>query len=79
MSEDRARGAAAWLGLAAAPTFAVMALVTGLQGAAAGVAICGPTPAASPLSGMVVMYLLMGGFHLGPWLRLISDRRPSPH
>ncbi|HEY0650036.1 hypothetical protein [Phenylobacterium sp.] len=66
--------AAAWLNLAAAPTFAAMALVTGALDARASVAPCGP-PSAAPLSGMVVMYLLMSGFHLGPWLRLAAPRR----
>jgi hypothetical protein len=69
------RAFAAWLGLAAAPTFAVMAVVTGLQEARAGVLLCGVAP--SPLGGMAVMYLLMSGFHLGPWLRRLSTRRPS--
>jgi hypothetical protein len=31
---------------------------------------------ASPLGGMVAMYLLMSAFHLGPWLDLLS-RRPA--
>lgn len=71
--------AARWLGLAAAPTFAVMAVLTGLQEAATGVVLCSALPGRSPLSGMTPMYLLMAGFHLGPWLRLVSDRRLSPH
>jgi hypothetical protein len=29
---------------------------------------------ASPLSGMVPMYLLMSVFHLPPWLKLIASR-----
>ena len=70
-------GVAGWLGLAAAPTFAVMGLVTGLHEARADAMLCGVP--ASPLGGMALMYLLMSGFHLGPWLRLISDRRLSPH
>ena len=70
---------ARWLGLAAAPTFAVMAVVTGLQEAHAGAMVCGPTPTSAPLGGMVVMYLLMSGFHLGPWLGRAFDRRASPH
>ncbi len=72
------RALADWLALAATPTFAVMALVTGLLEAKAGAVLCGPIPA-SPLGGMVVMYLLMSGFHLGPWLRLLSERRLSSH
>ena len=27
----------------------------------------------------VVMYLLMSGFHLGPWLRLLSEPSQSLH
>jgi len=69
---------AGWLGLAAAPTFAVMALVTGVHEARAGAVLCGVMPGA-PLGGMAMMYLLMSGFHLGPWLRLASERRLSSH
>ena len=67
-------GPAGWLGFAAAPTFAVMALVTGLGGGPADM-LCSAMPAASPLSGMVPMYLLMSAFHSTPWLKLISSRR----
>jgi hypothetical protein len=62
-------GAADWLYLAAAPTFAIMALVTSIGGAAD--ILCA---AASPLNGMTAMYLLMSGFHLPPWLKLIASR-----
>lgn len=62
--------AAAWLGLAASPTFAAMALATALQASGASLPLCGPAaPDPSPLSGMTLMYLLMSGFHLGPWLK----------
>jgi hypothetical protein len=36
---------------------------------------CSMMPDASPLGGMVPMYLLMSAFHAGPWLKLISRRR----
>ena len=62
-------GAADFLYLAAAPTFAVMALLTSFGSLDV---LCS---AASPLSGMVPMYLLMSAFHLAPWLKLISHRR----
>ena len=63
-----------WLSFAAAPTFVIMALLTGVPGHGAPDMMCSAAHA-SPLSGMVVMYLLMSGFHLSPWLRLISGRR----
>ncbi|MDP3693067.1 hypothetical protein [Bradyrhizobium sp.] len=65
-------GAADFLHLAAAPTFAVMALLTGLPGGGSPEALCS---SASPLSGMVPMYLLMSAFHTAPWLKLIPGRR----
>jgi hypothetical protein len=80
---DRAAalGAADRLCLAAAPTFAIMALLTGLPGSGPPEMLCA---AASPLSGMAPMYLLMSAFHSAPWLKLISSRprgrasTPSP-
>jgi len=69
-----ARGAADFLYLAAAPTFAIMALLTGVLGGGAADALCS-IAGASPLGGMVPMYLLMSAFHLAPWLKLISGRR----
>ena len=68
-------GAADWLGLAAAPTFAIMALLTGGWGGGQMAMMCSAAPDASPLSGMAAMYLLMSAFHLTPWLKLISRRR----
>jgi hypothetical protein len=61
------------LHLAAAPTFAIMALLTCVLGDAS--PMCG---VASPLSGMVPMYLLMSAFHLPPWLKLIGSWRGRP-
>ena len=65
-------GAADFLYLAAAPTFAIMALLTCILGGGSADALCS---SASPLSGMIPMYLLMSAFHLAPWLKLISHRR----
>lgn len=63
------------LALAASPTFAAMALLTGLRGGPAEV-LCAATPA-SPLNGMVAMYLLMSVFHAAPWVRrLRGDTAP---
>lgn len=70
-----ALGAADWLSLAAAPTFAVMALLTGVLGGGPPDMLCLAAQGASPLSGMAPMYLLMSAFHSAPWLKLISGRR----
>ena len=66
--------AADWLCLAAAPTFALMALLTGVLGGPADM-ICAAAHGASPFGGMAPMYWLMSAFHAAPWLRLISRRR----
>jgi hypothetical protein len=63
-----------WLGLAAAPTFAVMALLTSVLGGGQPDILCSAAEHTSPLSGMTQMYLLMGAFHSPPWLKLISSR-----
>jgi hypothetical protein len=66
-------GAANWLHLAAAPTFAIMALLTAVVGGGSPDALCS-TMQASPLGGMVPMYLLMSAFHAAPWLKLVGRR-----
>ena len=68
---------AAWLALGAAPTFAVMGLVTALPHAGPMSMTC-PTAFESPLNGMGAMYLLMSAFHLPPWLTRFSRRRAAP-
>jgi hypothetical protein len=62
--------AADWLSLAAAPTFAAMALLTGALGGSPDILCLGQN--ASPLGGMAPMYVLMTAFHLAPWLKLLS-------
>ena len=37
--------------------------------------LCSAAHDASPLNGMVWMYVLMSAFHSAPWLKLISSRR----
>jgi hypothetical protein len=75
--------AADWLSLAAAPTFALMAVVTGIVEGGAHQMWCSAAMHMSPLTGMVPMYALMSAFHFTPWLRLISRsakrRRGRPH
>jgi hypothetical protein len=67
--------AADWLSLAAAPTFAIMALLTGIVGGSQPDILCSAAEHTSRLSGMIPMYLLMSAFHSPPWLKLISSRR----
>ncbi len=66
--------AADWLGLAAAPAFAAMALMTGCLGGGAE-PLCSASGNGSLMSGMVPMYLIMGAVHIGPWLRLVVGGR----
>jgi hypothetical protein len=73
-SNAAATGAADWLYLAAAPTFAIMALLTGVLGGGSAEALCSAA-GALPIGGMVPMYLLMSVFHSAPWLKLIAGRR----
>jgi uncharacterized membrane protein YeiH len=68
-------GAGDWLCLAAAPTFAIMAVLTAVFGGGAPDMLCSAAQDASPLSGMAPMYLLMSAFHSAAWLNLISSWR----
>lgn len=68
-----------WLAFAASPTFAVMALLTGVLGGSQPEFLCLAAHDALPLDGMVTMYLLMSAFHAAPWLNLISSRRRGFH
>jgi hypothetical protein len=61
-----------WLSLTAAPTFALMAVVTGVPDSGAHQMSCSAATHIAPLAGMAPMYALMSAFHLAPWLRLIS-------
>jgi hypothetical protein len=68
-------GADRLLSLAAAPTFAIMALLAGIQDSGMPGMLCSAAHDASPLTGMVPMYLLMSAFHSAPWLKLVADWR----
>ena len=76
---DDETAAADVLALAAAPTFAVMALLTGIPGggAMAGM-VCSPARELLRWDGMAAMYLLMSAFHLPPWLKLIARSASAP-
>jgi hypothetical protein len=66
---QQSRDSASWLGLAASPTFALMAWVSTYDMQAVS---CSSGPGILPIGGMAFMYLLMSFFHLSPWLRLAS-------
>lgn len=68
----RENGADRWLSLAAAPTFAIMALLSATGGTPD--LLCSST-GGSPFGGMTAMYLLMSAFHSAPWLRFIARGR----
>ena len=62
------------LGLAATPTFAIMAVLTAVIDGGPADMLCAAGHGLS-LGGMVSMYLLMSAFHSAAWLRLLSGRR----
>jgi hypothetical protein len=66
------RVAADWLGLAAAPAFTTMALMTFCPGAGMEPPLCSASGHGVLMSGMIPMYVLMSAVHVGPWLRLIA-------
>lgn len=65
---------ARFLPFATAPVFALMALTTALFNTGQANAICLAPGSSTPINDMVVMYMLMAGFHLSPWLRLVARR-----
>jgi hypothetical protein len=62
-----------WLRLAAAPSYAIMALVTATFGESPKDVICMATHHTPPLCSMAWMYMLRSVFHAGPWLKLIAN------
>ncbi len=63
------------LNFGAAPCFMLMAWIAA-SGTSA-LAICATTSPIRPINDMAWMYLLMGIFHLSPWLHLIGHRTPA--
>lgn len=68
----RAIDVAGRLGLAAAPTFALMAWISPVG--SPGMTMCSAASAFVPINDMALMYLLMSVFHLSPWLKLLAAR-----
>lgn len=64
--------AARLLSLAAAPTFAAMAIWSVLAGGSAEM-MCSSGGGALSLNGMAAMYALMTVFHASPWITLLSN------
>ena len=58
-----------WLGLAATPVFALMALLSGAGKSGPADMLCSAAHGMSPFSGMIPMYALMSAFHATPWVK----------
>ena len=65
-------GLADLLRLAAAPSYAFMAVFIAVFGESPKDMLCMGMHHTSPLSGMAWMYVLMSAFHSAPWLKLIA-------
>ena len=68
-----------WLCLAATPTFALMAMLTGVLGGDPLDMLCTASRDTHAFDGMVSMYVLMSLFHSAPWLRLAARYRSRTH
>ncbi|MBE1208342.1 hypothetical protein [Aminobacter carboxidus] len=68
--------AADWLGLAVAPTCALMASISAVGSPA--MTMCSAASAFAPINDMALMYVLMSLFHLSPWMKLLSARSRRP-
>jgi hypothetical protein len=65
-----------WLGLAATPSFALMALLTGVARDGGMDLLCSAAHGPWSIGGMAPMYLLMSVFHAAPWLKLVARLVP---
>ncbi|MBB2974238.1 hypothetical protein [Mesorhizobium sp. RMAD-H1] len=66
----------AGLGLAAAPSFALMAWISAIG--SPGLTVCSGASGFVPINDMALMYVLMSFFHLPAWLRLFSAGPHAP-
>jgi hypothetical protein len=62
------------LSLSASPLFFTMAILTAVYSSGLDALCSGSTDAIIPL-GMGTMYVLMGVFHLGPWLSMLENSK----
>jgi len=76
--DEAATEAADYIHLAAAPAFAIMAVLIFVLDAGSADTLCS-VALMSPLSGMAPMYLLMTALHTAPSIKMISTRRGGPH
>lgn len=72
---NKAHDKVRWLGLAASPTFALMALIGTVDAPSLG--LCTAGTRMLPIDGMTAMYVLMSLFHLPPWLELAGHDCPA--
>jgi hypothetical protein len=68
-------GGIALLTYAAAPTFALMAIWSGLSSGHPDICVSGPE--SLPFTGMEAMYVLMSLVHIPPWLQLVFGDQPN--
>lgn len=74
-ADAAARSAADWLSLAAAPMFAIMAMLTATDDGGPAGRLCGAVDRHLSPGGMTLMYVLMSIIHSAAWLKLISRRK----
>ncbi|MFB8341036.1 hypothetical protein ACWGNA_03750 [Brucella cytisi] len=69
--------ASGWIGLAATPTFALMAWISAVG--SQDIMMCSGASTFVSINSMAVMYVLMSLFHLSPWIKLFAARFQLPN
>ncbi len=69
--------ASGWIGLAATPTFALMAWIS--ASGSQDIMMCSGASTFVSVNSMAVMYVLMSLFHLPPWMKLFAARFQLPN